>query len=534
MATLEIRAERAGVWLPANPWLWMGAGLLASLTSFVWLSLWGDQGTPARLMLVVAAILSAGVAVALQLNSSHRAFLDEIRPGARSLVMGGLFVLHGALTVFAVLLLLVSLLQRSPNWTGILLLNVIFVPVGGCVAWLCLDRCKTKKSLGRSGESATLLTLAGMCVYVCYWALYLGDDRPLEWDSMRLFLGVLATVAVLGGGLMLLTRMVRRIVISVLVVMHFGGILSAVMNPPPNPFVFGQLWHYFYRPYLEFMFLNNAYHFYSPDPGPSTFLWFHVDYVNPEDGMHISRWVEAPQLREDGSPDYPTALNYQRRLAMTDHVMQWETTLLQPQVITSEGELVWNPTWYWRIVYSGQEITEPPVPRGKIPNLPAKDRQVPFHPNLTWKDQYNLPRTYAKLNMEAFARHVYSRPHPEKPQYKAVSVQAYRVVHILPSSDMIRDRLSPINLVLYRPYYMGKFGMDENGKFGLLDEPAFDNQGQLIKGDPLLYWLMPCLPEDKNLDTMSVNQVRIKVYAYRHGGNEDWVWNQIKGALEKE
>jgi hypothetical protein len=213
--------------------------------------------------------------------------------------------------------------------------------------------------------------------------------------------------------------------------------------------------------------------------------------------------------------------------------MQWDTTLLQPQIITSEGEIIYNPTFYWRVVFSGQEVTEPPTPRVKIPPMPPKNLQVPFHPNVSWKDQYNVPNTYARLNMESFARHVYSRPHPKDPRYKAVSVQAYRVVHLLPTSDMFRDRLSPVNLVLYRPYYMGKFGMDENGKFGLLDEPVFIN-GQLSKGDPLLYWLMPCVPSEKDLETMSVNQARIKVYAYRHAGNDEWVWNPSKGALEKE
>ena len=33
-----------------------------------------------------------------------------------------------------------------------------------------------------------------------------------------------------------------------------------------------------YRPYLNLLYMTNAYHFYSPDPGTSSVMWFAVYY----------------------------------------------------------------------------------------------------------------------------------------------------------------------------------------------------------------------------------------------------------------
>src|SRR6266545_3101057 len=74
----------------------------------------------------------------------------------------------------------------------------------------------------------------------------------------------------------------RWMLVGVLLVVHFGGILIAVTASPPGPWVAMQLWARFYHPYLEFMHLNNAYRFYSPEPFPSTQLWFRVEYKQTE------------------------------------------------------------------------------------------------------------------------------------------------------------------------------------------------------------------------------------------------------------
>jgi len=59
-----------------------------------------------------------------------------------------------------------------------------------------------------------------------------------------------------------------------------------------TPFVMRQLSSHF-RPYLKTMWLDNAYRFYAPDPGPTDVLWYHLRY---EDGS--TRWTQVPR-RED-------------------------------------------------------------------------------------------------------------------------------------------------------------------------------------------------------------------------------------------
>ena len=66
----------------------------------------------------------------------------------------------------------------------------------------------------------------------------------------------------------------QRIAFSLLVLYHFAGIFSAITSPPPTPWLTGQFWARVFRPHLEFSYVNNAYQFYSPQPGPAQVLWF--------------------------------------------------------------------------------------------------------------------------------------------------------------------------------------------------------------------------------------------------------------------
>ena len=64
-----------------------------------------------------------------------------------------------------------------------------------------------------------------------------------------------------------------------------------------------------YRPYLNLLYMSNAYHFYSPDPGTSSVLRFAVFY---DDGHY--EWIQVPDKK-----DCPIGMTYQRVNALPEH-----------------------------------------------------------------------------------------------------------------------------------------------------------------------------------------------------------------------
>jgi hypothetical protein len=523
MAEIE-PSERRDDWLPGDPWALMLVGLAASLAAYVWVCVFDEEMTWLRLLLIATGLISAGGAVALRLNSPRRSYLDGLSLATRALVLWGLILGNAAIAGFSVVLVLAGLMQRGDGWSvsGMLVLAAIIAPVAAYLALVCFNRCKTHQPLEKKFEAAALLVLGAVCAFVCCWALYLGETRARSWDTIRLFLAVLAVVAMAGAGLVMLSSRARRVTISALVLFHFGGILTACMSAPPQPWVFSQIWGRIYRPYLQFMFLVNSYHFYAPEPGPASFLWFRVQYVNEHDPNDVLwSWIQFPRLSENGMPDYNFSVRYQRRLAMTDQVQFTDTNTPPPKKLNAQGVLVDNPVYVWRQVYSP---TPPAEVLGKIP-APKKVVQIPYHPNLFPTAQYRVPTDYVKKLMESFAHHVYSKPYEKDPKYKPVRVKVYRVIHNIPTPELIASEIEPTSPVLYYPFYMGEFGNDAKGKFGLLDEPKYDDNGNLLSGDPLLYWLMPILPETNSLDAASISQGRIYGFVYLHAGDPNWVWH---------
>lgn len=78
-----------------------------------------------------------------------------------------------------------------------------------------------------------------------------------------------------------------KLVISAIILFHLSAIISHVLSGG-GPFVMRQA-SAFYRPYLKTMWLDNAYRFYAPDPGPTEVLWYHLRY---DDGS--TRWTQVP------------------------------------------------------------------------------------------------------------------------------------------------------------------------------------------------------------------------------------------------
>ena len=209
-----------------------------------------------------------------------------------------------------------------------------------------------------------------------------------------------------------------------LVLFHFGGILTAIFSvQPPNAtpcWLTGALWAYVYRPYLQFMYLNNAYHFYSPEPGPATQLWFLVTYEDPK---VKPRWFVVPR-REDFAGKLP----YYRRIAMTEATNYQRVGL--PDDFYGPGG---------RFERRNLKVSEIPywsnLPEGKRAFAPAD------------LSQYREPRDLdAKKYIASYAQHVIKGPEyrdPEYPNTRIRAVKVYRVVHTILQPGELAERQEP-------------------------------------------------------------------------------------------
>jgi hypothetical protein len=319
-------------------------------------------------------------------------------------------------------------------------------------------------------ESACLLALAGFVALLAC----LGMNG---WDSFQWFFGVLVVVALAGSLLVLLPSFWRRAIVSVLIVVHFGGMLTATTSvDPPNgqaPWLSSLLWTRFYRPYLTFMYLSNAYHFYSPDPGPATLLWFRVQYA---DGSH--RWRHVPDRDES-----PHGMHYQRMLALTEstnsavqrlpyyqeEVAMIERTTGEPYMLfTGPTRDTWVHHDPWEVILSR---------RARIgTDLYGRD-PIPVAEDVPVQLQYREPQDLAKMLIASYARYIASTsPHKENPSVPVKSVKVYRVVHNIMTPAELAEGGDPREKTHYWPFFQGEF----------------DPEGKMINPrDPFLYWLLP-------------------------------------------
>src|SRR5262249_36752789 len=230
---------------------------------------------------------------------------------------------------------------------------------------------------------------------------------------------------------------------------HFGGILTAVTSTHPQSWVSGQLWNYIYRPYLQFVYLNNAYHFYSPEPGPASLLWFFVEYESDTPGTRYYRWVKVPHVKDGNPVPWRLKVQYYRRLSLTKSTNQ--------------------PTLYL-----------PPLYVQKLPALRLAEGErigIPPHPDLPYESQYREPSHFSRYWMSAYARHVAKTyPHEQRPELPVKQIKIYRVVHRIIGAGEIAAGQRMYEKTTYLPYYQG----------------TFDADGKLVEGyDPLRYWLIP-------------------------------------------
>jgi hypothetical protein len=265
-----------------------------------------------------------------------------------------------------------------------------------------------------------------------------------EWDSMRLLLGVLAALAFVCAAIVPLPRLYRRLAFSFGILFHFAGISCAVLNVNPSPWLTSYAWAHCFQYYLNFIYMNNAYHFYAPEPGPGIMLWFDVHYDD-----NSEQWLELP-VREN----HHWLLNYQRRLSLPEQVNQ---------------------------TASSQALPPEPILRARM--VAGQKDGIPFY-YLTHPDaaEYRPATSSTKMMLESYANHVgHSMPHPTDPACKITGIKVYRVVHRMMSAKETALGVKPDKKWMFQPFFQGEFDAD-----GRLKNPQ----------DPYLYWLIPIVNQN--------------------------------------
>jgi len=207
--------------------------------------------------------------------------------------------------------------------------------------------------------------------------------------------------------------------------------------------------------------MNNAYQFYSPDPGPACQLWVCIEYKTEDlDGPKECDWVTIVDRKREFID--PLGLSYYRRLSITEN-----TTQSMPQGYTPV-----------------QEEHEKILARRA---LAARDRIPRTFPNENV--EYLLPNhLISRQILPSYARHIARTM--GRPGMEVKSVKIYRVVHSSirlnlfrgfdPSTGEKIPGASPYEPSLYLPFFMGEF--EPNGR---LVDPT----------EEMLYWYVPILKD---------------------------------------
>lgn len=309
---------------------------------------------------------------------------------------------------------------------------------------------------------------------------------PNSWDSVQIFFRVAGTIGLVGATWTLLPRNAAYSLILLGTAFHFAGILSAILSPPPTPWLVNQYWTRVSRPYLQFAYMNNAYQFYSPDPGPACEIWVCVEYRPLRPGEDPEHPVDAEEFKELQLSDDPTVkkdcewfyiprrevnyvdplgLSFYRRLSVTENIAQY----MPPEYVPLATEQD-------KVVRRRNNLASDPSARDYIPRT--------FNDNIERRVPNEIVSRQILPSYVRYFGHLYA-----KPDKIVKSIRVYRALHMITTLDEFRgydvvehkndEPKSPYNASLYMPYFQGKFTRD----------------GRLIDStDPMLYWLVPISP----------------------------------------
>lgn len=551
MASADLKSASQYDWPLANPWPYALVGFVSSFLALGVTQLLGPQADFLRGLFWLVGVFSMAAALILRLNSSGPAFLDRLAPGARGPLLLLLALLFGAAALGMTALLVMSIMRHELipwRWGSVFVVWAVIAPMTAFACRSCLNARGPETDLPWGHEAACLLLLTGIAFLACAFSLYFGHELRHYWITMRLFMTVGAFAAFICAPFFLVGPRVRRWGLSALFVLHFGGIATAATTMAPAPWILNQLWVRIYRPYLEFTYLVNAYHYYAPEPNTSgDYVWFRLFYEDEAGRRHMT-WYKIPEVDEDGWHKHTVALEYQRHLSLTQNVAMGLMNNVplfdnsaHPDLNTDDdGRLTYNmlPSLKkrWRhsdvaLVYKKQkEHVDKLIAAGKEPDLgkhePKKvelslgppisinpfdyPRIAPFAPGIGINEQFLPPNKNIRYLLQSYVRHVAGRPHP--PGWTLTSVKVYFVRHVLVPIDAIRNGDDPQDPLLYRPYFMGEFYPDGN---------------VLNTDDPFLFWMLPIVRDPGHPKKLTAS------FALRHAEdpnwaarweNERWVW----------
>jgi hypothetical protein len=347
---------------------------------------------------------------------------------------------------------------------------------------------------------------------------------PGHWDSYRMVLRVVTGVAVLGSILCCCSKPWRYGVASAAILFHFTGIFMATTSPPtdpyPAPWVTIQAFGRVYQPYLQFIYQRNAYHFYSPNPGPASVLAFLlktdtgetevvIDPVSKqpfERKIYKTEWVVMPKRPRDVRD--PLGLSYYRRLSLTEQLARGSPGVIVPD-----------------------QFEKSEVSRRRLSRLTV----IPFHPTESVGMQYKLPNPdVARYLLPSYASHVILDNTPDAETAARTQVKIYRLEHRTLRVEQFASKLpgggypSPYAPETYLPFFLGEF----------------DVHGNLVNPqEELLYWLIPIeprtpAPNDPNdpfrkpyLDYLSVHALEIspnEVLKADESKGQVFNWSQLR------
>jgi hypothetical protein len=314
---------------------------------------------------------------------------------------------------------------------------------------------------------------------------------PEEWDSYRFFASVVFIVGLFGAFITVLPKSVRYVVGTLCILFHFSSILVATTWPPTAPWLVNQLGTRYYSIYMKFMYLGNAYHFYSPDPGPASHIYFlvkykHLNEIDPGSKKNVEtyEWVSMP-TRPDQVRD-PLALTYQRRLALSEQCAPATPEALAPLTFEKDD------------VYGRRNMVSTGLFSSGYPTIPFAPDDV--EPKIY---QYRVPMpNITGYVLPSYVRHVAA--FSQTAEKEVVNIKVYRFEHRIMPPARLAFGLNPFHPTTYRCYFLGDFTTD-----GKLVDPK----------DPMLYWLIPIL----NKPNAKVGEPDYEDYVEKHANvNINW------------